>query len=111
MINGSHFPEEINRKIAGTVADLHFAPTNGIETNLIREGVSEANIVITGNPVIDAVRWIAAQPIPLGDYNLTERPGRWFFGTEPAGTCDRSSQGKFWRTPGANMHCDQPAGR
>ncbi len=58
------FPEEINRRIAGTVADLHFAPTQRNRDNLIREGVSEANIVITGNPVIDAVRWIAAQPIP-----------------------------------------------
>jgi UDP-N-acetylglucosamine 2-epimerase (non-hydrolysing) len=59
------FPEEINRRIAGTVADLHFAPTTRNRDNLIREGVSEANIVITGNPVIDAVRWIASQPIPL----------------------------------------------
>ena len=50
------FPEEINRRIAGTVADLHFAPTALNKSNLIREGVPEERIVITGNPVIDAVK-------------------------------------------------------
>jgi len=58
------FPEEINRRIAGTVADLHFAPTIRNKTNLINEGVPENNIVITGNPVIDAVKWISSQPVP-----------------------------------------------
>ena len=58
------FPEEINRRIAGTVADLHFAPTALNKANLIKEGVPEERIVITGNPVIDAVRWISAQPVP-----------------------------------------------
>ncbi len=58
------FPEEINRRIAGTVADLHFAPTTLNKANLIREGVPEEKIIITGNPVIDAVRWISAQPVP-----------------------------------------------
>lgn len=58
------FPEEINRRIAGTVADLHFAPTTLNKANLIKEGVPEEKIIITGNPVIDAVRWISAQPVP-----------------------------------------------
>jgi UDP-N-acetylglucosamine 2-epimerase (non-hydrolysing) len=58
------FPEEINRRIAGTVADLHFAPTTLNKANLIKEGVPEEKIVITGNPVIDAVRWISTQPVP-----------------------------------------------
>jgi UDP-N-acetylglucosamine 2-epimerase (non-hydrolysing) len=58
------FPEEINRRIAGTVADLHFAPTTLNRSNLLKEGVPEEKIVITGNPVIDAVRWISAQPAP-----------------------------------------------
>jgi UDP-N-acetylglucosamine 2-epimerase (non-hydrolysing) len=75
------FPEEINRKIAGTVSDLHFAPTQRNRANLIREGVSEANIVITGNPVIDAVRWIAAQPIPLEITTLLKGMGVGSFGT------------------------------
>jgi UDP-N-acetylglucosamine 2-epimerase (non-hydrolysing) len=59
------FPEEINRRIAGTIADLHFAPTNLNKANLIKEGVPEERIVITGNPVIDAVCWISAQPVPV----------------------------------------------
>jgi UDP-N-acetylglucosamine 2-epimerase (non-hydrolysing) len=58
------FPEEINRRIAGNVADLHFAPTTLNKANLIKEGVPEEKIVITGNPVIDAVRWISTQPVP-----------------------------------------------
>ena len=58
------FPEEINRRIAGTVADLHFAPTALNKSNLIKEGVPEERIVITGNPVIDAVKWISTQPVP-----------------------------------------------
>jgi UDP-N-acetylglucosamine 2-epimerase (non-hydrolysing) len=58
------FPEEINRRIAGTVADLHFAPTTLNKANLLKEGVPEDRIVITGNPVIDAVRWISTQPVP-----------------------------------------------
>ncbi len=58
------FPEEINRRIAGTVADLHFAPTALNKSNLLKEGVPEEKIVITGNPVIDAVKWISTQPVP-----------------------------------------------
>jgi UDP-N-acetylglucosamine 2-epimerase (non-hydrolysing) len=58
------FPEEINRRIAGTVADLHFAPTTLNKSNLLKEGVPEEKIVITGNPVIDAVRWISTQRVP-----------------------------------------------
>ncbi len=53
------FPEEINRKIAGTVADLHFAPTATAETHLLEEGVDPGIIHITGNPVIDALRHVA----------------------------------------------------
>lgn len=49
------FPEEINRKVAGSLADLHFAPTDTSRQNLIREGVNEENIFVTGNTVIDAL--------------------------------------------------------
>jgi UDP-N-acetylglucosamine 2-epimerase (non-hydrolysing) len=58
------FPEEINRRVAGVVADLHFAPTDWSRHNLLREGVSDAQIVVTGNPVIDALRMVAQQPAP-----------------------------------------------
>lgn len=49
------FPEEINRKITGAVADLHFAPTAASQTNLLAEGVPAATIHVTGNTVIDAL--------------------------------------------------------
>ncbi len=49
------FPEEANRSLAGRLANLHFAPTQGAADNLIREGVSEETIHITGNTVIDAL--------------------------------------------------------
>jgi UDP-N-acetylglucosamine 2-epimerase (non-hydrolysing) len=54
------FPEEINRRITGVVADMHFAPTNWAANNLRREGVPEEQIIVTGNTVIDAVRQVAA---------------------------------------------------
>ena len=58
------FPEEINRRVAGVAADLHFAPTEWARKNLLREGVSEKLIALTGNPVIDALQVVAAQPMP-----------------------------------------------
>ncbi len=58
------FPEEINRRVAGVVADLHFAPTEHARQNLLREGVAPETIVVTGNPVIDALQWVAQQPFP-----------------------------------------------
>jgi UDP-N-acetylglucosamine 2-epimerase (non-hydrolysing) len=58
------FPEEINRRVAGTVADLHFAPTDWARQNLLREGVDETLIKVTGNPVIDALQVVAEQPEP-----------------------------------------------
>lgn len=59
------FPEEINRKIAGVVADLHLAPTEHSRQNLLHEGVNPDRIVVTGNPAIDALRIITSQPVPL----------------------------------------------
>jgi UDP-N-acetylglucosamine 2-epimerase (non-hydrolysing) len=58
------FPEEINRRIAGVIADRHFAPTENARANLLREDVPPENILVTGNPGIDALRWITAQPAP-----------------------------------------------
>jgi len=49
------YPEEINRKLVGALADIHFAPTRTARDNLIREGVDPTNIFITGNTVIDAL--------------------------------------------------------
>ena len=51
----SPYPEEMNRRLAGTLADLHFAPTKIAEANLLREGIDSKQIYITGNTVIDAL--------------------------------------------------------
>jgi len=58
------FPEEINRKIAGVISDLHFAPTEGNRQNLLREGIPDAIIKVTGNPAIDALKMITSKPAP-----------------------------------------------
>lgn len=52
------FPEEINRRIAGCVADLHFAPTERARDNLLREGVSAEDVFVTGNTIVDALQSI-----------------------------------------------------
>ena len=49
------FPEEMNRRIADTLSDLHFAPTATSRTNLLAEGIADDGIHITGNTVIDAL--------------------------------------------------------
>jgi UDP-N-acetylglucosamine 2-epimerase (non-hydrolysing) len=67
------FPEEINRRVAGVAADLHFAPTEWAKTNLLREGVDEKIISVTGNPVIDALQFVAQQPEPQEIKNLLQK--------------------------------------
>ena len=49
-------PEELNRKLTGVIADLHFAPTVNAKSNLLREGIDEESIYITGNTAIDALK-------------------------------------------------------
>jgi len=51
----SPWPEEMNRKVTGAIAHLHFSPTEESRSNLLREGVDEERIVVTGNTVIDAL--------------------------------------------------------
>ena len=51
----SPFPEEMNRKLTGAIADLHFAPTDTSEANLRKENVPSERIFVTGNTVIDAL--------------------------------------------------------
>jgi UDP-N-acetylglucosamine 2-epimerase (non-hydrolysing) len=67
------FPEEINRKIAGVVADLHFAPTTFSKKNLLNEGVPERIIKVTGNTVIDALRQIIKEPMPTEIHEFLEK--------------------------------------
>ncbi len=60
------WPEEVNRKVIGTIAALHCAPTETAAAALRRENVDPATIHVTGNTVIDALQWITA--------NIAERP-------------------------------------
>jgi len=59
------FPEEVNRQVLGAVGDLHFAPTDWARDNLLREGIPAERIVVTGNPVIDALLEMVARPVDL----------------------------------------------
>lgn len=52
----SPWPEEMNRKLAGSIARLHFCPTDGARRNLLAENVQDSSIVVTGNTVIDALK-------------------------------------------------------
>ena len=55
------YPEEMNRRLTGCLADLHFAPTQTAKEALLREGVNPEKITVTGNTVIDALRWAIKQ--------------------------------------------------
>ena len=55
------FPEEMNRIVAGRLATIHFAPTEAAKTNLLAEGITPEAVHVTGNTVIDALLWTAAQ--------------------------------------------------
>ena len=52
------FPEEINRRFVGLLADLHFAPTERARQNLLQDGVAENSIFVTGNTIVDALQSI-----------------------------------------------------
>lgn len=55
------WPEEVNRKIIGSIASLHFAPTTTSEAALLRENVDGTRVHVTGNTVIDALHWVLAR--------------------------------------------------
>jgi len=59
------FPEEMNRRLATHLADIHFAPTETARQALLKEGVDPKAIFLTGNTVIDALQWMHAR---LVDY-------------------------------------------
>jgi UDP-N-acetylglucosamine 2-epimerase (non-hydrolysing) len=54
----SPFPEEINRVLISHIADLHFAPTEGSQANLLREGIDAKKVHVVGNTVIDALNMV-----------------------------------------------------
>lgn len=62
----SPFPEEANRRLVAQISTLHLAPTPNNYANLVREGVDENRIVITGNTVVDALQWASSQDVGYG---------------------------------------------
>lgn len=70
----SPFPEEMNRRMTGVLSDLHFSPTEENRMNLIREGVSDDKIFITGNTVIDALNTTVKEDYVFSDPTLRSLP-------------------------------------
>ncbi|SHJ85754.1 non-hydrolyzing UDP-N-acetylglucosamine 2-epimerase [Tepidibacter formicigenes] len=66
----SPYPEEMNRRLTGTIASIHFAPTNGNKENLLNENISEDNIFITGNTVIDALLSVVNEDYKFNDEKI-----------------------------------------
>jgi len=77
------YPEEINRRVASVIADLHFAPTETARDNLLKEGVPGESIHVTGNTVIDALQYAAALPFDFLKSPLAHLPTdkRWILVT------------------------------
>lgn len=102
------FPEEVNRRIASVVTDFHFAPTETARNNLLREGVPQDSIFVTGNTVIDALlmtlekirseklepkiidNLIESFPSLSRVFNNDQNDGK-----KPPDSCNWSSPGKF----------------
>ena len=66
----SPFPEEMNRLLVSRIAELYFAPTEKNRQNLLREGIPEGGIYVTGNTVIDALLQVAGRPYEFEDETL-----------------------------------------
>lgn len=70
------FPEEMNRVVVDAISDLHLAPTSNARLNLLREGIPDNSIRVTGNTVIDALLEIASRPwVPPDDSPLSGLAG------------------------------------
>ena len=97
------FPEEINRRLATHLSDFHFAPTEMARSNLLSEGVSPENILVTGNTVIDALLLtqasLAKEPSLSG---RLLRSDRWLADH----LSDRSSEREFRSTVSPNLQGD-----
>ncbi|WP_422485118.1 non-hydrolyzing UDP-N-acetylglucosamine 2-epimerase [Gudongella sp. DL1XJH-153] len=66
----SPYPEEANRKLTGVMADFHFAPTEKNRENLLKEDYSDEKIFITGNTVIDALKYAVKDDYEFEDERL-----------------------------------------
>jgi UDP-N-acetylglucosamine 2-epimerase (non-hydrolysing) len=70
------FPEEINRRLTSQLTSLHLAPTVTSRANLLAEGISARDIVVTGNTVIDALVEVVARRLPIENPALEVMDGR-----------------------------------
>lgn len=70
------FPEEMNRRLISSLADLNFAPTTRAAANLRAEGIPDSRILITGNTVVDAIRGILSSPANFVDARLAKLSGK-----------------------------------
>lgn len=86
------FPEEINRRLATTTADLHFAPTEWSRSNLLHENIPDESIFVTGNPVIDALSYVAKQEEPQDLKQLVEKLEIWEQGQGGKRTSGRATR-------------------
>jgi UDP-N-acetylglucosamine 2-epimerase (non-hydrolysing) len=68
------FPEEVNRRLIAQLADWHFAPTETARRNLIAEGIGAAEIVVTGNTVVDALRMVSPRLSDRREPERSEQP-------------------------------------
>ena len=87
------FPEEVNRRLGGVIADRHFAPTERARQNLLREGAPDHSIRVTGNTVIDALRWINEWPPTRQVRELLGRCGVAADSTRDAGSAMAGERG------------------
>lgn len=71
--NYAPYPEEMNRKITTALANLHFTPTNFGKNNLLKEGVSESKIFVTGNTVVDALNFTLSKILTPNESNKYEK--------------------------------------
>jgi UDP-N-acetylglucosamine 2-epimerase (non-hydrolysing) len=71
------FPEEMNRRLVSRLATLHFAPTDRARDNLLKEGVLAASVVVTGNPIVDALATFGRTGGAAADALLAPLPPLW----------------------------------
>ena len=78
------WPEEANRALTSRLATLHFAPTESSRRNLVKEGIPAAQILVTGNPVVDAL-YFALEKVRLNPPPIPGLPADWQAGMETWG--------------------------
>ena len=66
----SPYPEEMNRKLTTALADIFFAPTENNKNNLLKEGIPEEKIFVTGNTAVDAMRYTVSKEYKFEDEDL-----------------------------------------